>query len=169
MNFLATSIESLGAKVTGWFTVGYAMLAFLVKAGLLLLALGAYEVVSRMSSSRSYRLGAGVAIVTGFLVVWANAAVGMIGNEGNAWNLWFLGAIAVGAAGALITWFRPRGMAWSLYATAAVHAGAALYALAAGWDLRGAVFSLAFVFPWLLAAGLFRQAGQVRNRRIASS
>lgn len=37
MNFLATSIESLGAKVTGWFTVGYAMFAFLARAGLLLL------------------------------------------------------------------------------------------------------------------------------------
>ncbi len=37
MNFLATSIESLGAKVTGWFTVGYGMFAFLAQAGLLLL------------------------------------------------------------------------------------------------------------------------------------
>src|SRR4030065_1093461 len=37
MNFLARSIESLGAKVTGWFTVGYGMFAFLAQAGLLLL------------------------------------------------------------------------------------------------------------------------------------
>ncbi|HSJ81769.1 MAG TPA: ABC transporter permease, partial [Thiobacillus sp.] len=37
MNFLAASIESLGAKVVGWFTVGYAMFAFLAKAGFLLL------------------------------------------------------------------------------------------------------------------------------------
>ena len=37
MNFLAASIESLGAKVVGWFTVGYAMFAFLAKASLLLL------------------------------------------------------------------------------------------------------------------------------------
>ena len=37
MNFLAASIESLGAKVTGWFTVGYAIFAFLAKALLLLL------------------------------------------------------------------------------------------------------------------------------------
>lgn len=133
---------------------------FVVFGAMLLLALGAYEVVTRMSPNRAYRLGAAVAIVTGFLVVWANGAVGMIGNEGNAYNLWFLGAIAVGAAGALITWFRPRGMARSLYATAAIHAAVALYALAAGWDLRGAVFSLAFVFPWLLSAGLFRKAAR---------
>lgn len=37
MNFLATSIESLGAKVVGWFAVSYGMLAFLARAGLLLL------------------------------------------------------------------------------------------------------------------------------------
>src|SRR5574340_1722213 len=37
MNFLATSIESLGAKVVGWFTVAYGMFAFLVRAALLLL------------------------------------------------------------------------------------------------------------------------------------
>ena len=37
MNFLAASIESLGAKVVGWFTVAYGMFAFLVQASLLLL------------------------------------------------------------------------------------------------------------------------------------
>jgi phospholipid/cholesterol/gamma-HCH transport system permease protein len=37
MNFLAASIESLGAKVAGWGTVGYGMFAFLVQAVLLLL------------------------------------------------------------------------------------------------------------------------------------
>jgi phospholipid/cholesterol/gamma-HCH transport system permease protein len=37
MNFLATSIESLGAKVVGWFTVAYGMFAFLVQASLLVL------------------------------------------------------------------------------------------------------------------------------------
>lgn len=37
MNFLATSIESFGAKLAGWFTVGYALFAFLVRAALLLL------------------------------------------------------------------------------------------------------------------------------------
>ena len=37
MHFLATSIESLGAKLAGWFTVGYALFAFLARAALLLL------------------------------------------------------------------------------------------------------------------------------------
>lgn len=37
MNFLAASIESLGAKVFGWFTVAYGMFAFLFRASALLL------------------------------------------------------------------------------------------------------------------------------------
>jgi phospholipid/cholesterol/gamma-HCH transport system permease protein len=37
MNLLAASIESLGAKLSGWFTVGYGTFAFLTRASLLLL------------------------------------------------------------------------------------------------------------------------------------
>lgn len=133
---------------------------FLVWGVMLLVACGAYELVARMSPNRHYRLGAGVAIATGFLVFWANGAVGMIGSEDNAYNLLFLAAIAVGAAMALIAWFRPAGMARALYATAAVHGVVALVALAAGWDMRGAVFSLGFVLPYLFAAGLFRVAAR---------
>jgi len=36
MNFLAASIESLGAKCVGWFSVGYGLFAFLARALLLL-------------------------------------------------------------------------------------------------------------------------------------
>lgn len=131
---------------------------FLVWGLMLLAACGAYEVVARMSSNRHYRLGAGVAIATGFVVFWANGAVGMIGNEGNAYNLLFLGAIALGAVVALVSSFRAAGMAKALYATAIAHGLVALVALVAGWDMRGAIFSLCFVLPYLFAATLFRLA-----------
>jgi hypothetical protein len=102
--------------------VNWTTFDFVFWAGMLLVACAAHELVSRMSPSRAYRAGVGVAVVTGFLVVWVNGAVGMIGSEDNAWNLLFL------------------------------------VALVAGWDVRGAVFSLCFVLPWLLSAGLFRRA-----------
>src|SRR5690606_13426861 len=138
--------------------VNWTTFDFVFWAGMLLVACTAYEVVSRMSPSRAYRAGVGVAVVTGFLVVWVNGAVGMIGDEDNAWNLLFLVALVVGAAGALLTWFRPAGMARSLYATAAVPGAVALVALVAGPDVRGAAFALCFVLPWLFSAGLFRRA-----------
>ena len=97
----------------------------------------------------------GAAIVTGFLVFWANAAVGMVGDEDNVYNLLFLGAILAGAILALVAWFRPRGMARALYVTAAIHGATALYALATSTDLRGSALSLVFVLPYLASAGLF--------------
>lgn len=138
--------------------VRWTVFDFVVWAAMLLVACGAYELVARMSPDRHYRLGAGVAIATGFLVTWVNGAVGMIGSEGNPYNLLFLAAIAVGAAMALVAWFRAAGMARALCATAAVHGAVSLVALAAGWDLRGAVLSLCFALPYLVAAGLFRRA-----------
>ena len=133
---------------------------FVVWAGMLLVACTAYEIVSRMSPNRWYRAGVGVAVVTGFLVFWVNGAVGMVGDEGNAYNLLFLVAIVVGAAVALLGWFRPAAMVRALYATAAVHAAVALYALALSGDTRGSVFSLVFVLPWLFSAGLFGKAAR---------
>jgi len=138
--------------------VRWTVFDFVVWAVMLLVACGAYELVARMSPNRHYRLGAGVAVATGFLVFWANGAVGMIGSEDNAYNLLFLAAIAVGAAMALVGWFKPAGMARALYMTAAVHGAVALFALLAGWDMRGSLFSLGFVLPYLFAAGLFKLA-----------
>jgi hypothetical protein len=71
-----------------------------------------------------------------------------------------IAALAGGAGTALAAWARAAGMARALYATAAVHGAVALSALAMGTDLRGAVFSLGFVLPYLLAAGLFRLAAR---------
>ena len=140
--------------------VNWTAFDFVFWGGMLLVACGVYEVATRISPSRWYRAGVGAAVVGGFLVVWVNGAVGMIGNEDNAYNLLFLGAIVVGAIGALIAWFRPGGMAWALYATALVHGLVSVVAIAAGWDMRGAVRSLFFVLPYLFSAGLFRQAAR---------
>jgi hypothetical protein len=133
---------------------------FVFWGGMLLVACGVYELATRLSPDRWYRAGVGAAVVGAFLVVWVNGAVGMIGNEGNPYNLLFLGAIAVGAIGALIAWFKPAGMARALYATAIVHGLVSLVAIVAGWDLRGALLSLCFVLPWLVSAGLFRRAAR---------
>ncbi|MEO5565918.1 MAG: hypothetical protein ABIR05_04600 [Luteimonas sp.] len=140
--------------------VAWTVADFVFCAVMLGLACGAYELGTRLSPNRWYRAGVAVAIVGGFMVVWVNAAVGMIGNEGNEYNLLFLGAILVGAAGALIAWFRAAGMARALYATAIAHGLVSGYALVAGWDPRGALLSLVFVLPWLLSAGLFQKAAR---------
>ena len=50
---------------------------FVAMGALLAIACGGYEIATRMSSNWAYRAGAAVAILTCFLTVWVNLAVGM--------------------------------------------------------------------------------------------
>jgi hypothetical protein len=119
---------------------------------------GTIELAVRSSTDWAHRLGSLVAILTGFLTVWVNLAVGMIGSEDNPYNLWFGGVLAIVIAGSLLA----RGSASALVGTmalaAAAQAGASIFGLAA--DMRGGIFSLAFAGLWLLSAALFRMASR---------
>jgi len=126
-------------------------------AGVLIGAVGgAYELTVRMSRSWAYRAGAAAALAAAFLIVWANGAVGMIGDEDNPYNLLFLGVIVLALAGAIAARFRAAGMALAMAAAAVAQAAVAVGGLSA--DPRGAVLSTAFAGLWLLAAALFRAA-----------
>jgi hypothetical protein len=46
----------------------------------------AYELAARMTGNSSYRAAVGVALAAAFILVWANGAVGIIGNEENPAN-----------------------------------------------------------------------------------
>jgi hypothetical protein len=132
---------------------------FIVWAFMLLLAATAVEIGARISRSRPYRAAVGIAVAGGFLMTWANLAVGIIGNEDNPINLIFFGVLAVGFAGALVARFRAAGMAYAMLATAIAQVLAAILALV----LDGAwvfVLTSVFVAIWLTSAMLFRRAAR---------
>lgn len=133
---------------------------FLVFGAMLVVACGLYELATRMSGDIRYRAAAGIAVATGFLTVWVNLAVGMIGSEGNRFNLLFAGVLAVAVIGAAFARLRAPGMARAMLATAFAQALVVAVAFAIGNDPRGAVFSALFVAPWLLSSALFRHASQ---------
>jgi hypothetical protein len=133
---------------------------FLVFGTMLVVACGLYELATRMSGDIRYRAAAGIAVATGFLTVWANLAVGMIGNEGNRFNLLFGGVLAIALAGALLAKLRAPGMAKAMLAAGVAQALVVAAAFVGGWDMRGAVFSALFVAPWLLSAALFRASAR---------
>ena len=88
--------------------------------GLMLGAVGgAFELVVRASGSWAYRGGAALGLLAMFLVVWANLAVGIVGNENNPWNQLFFLALLIGIAGACVARFRARGMSAAMLVTAA--------------------------------------------------
>lgn len=137
---------------------------FLVFGAMLLAAGGAMELLLRASRSTAYRLGAGVAVLTGFLLVWANLAVGIVGDGGNPANLAFLAVPLVGLAGAALARLRPQGMALAMLAVAALQLALGLVFLAHHPLELGAI-TAAFTGLWLLAAGLFWLASRARHPR----
>ena len=89
-------------------------LDFIVMGLLLATACGLYELGARLSGNRAFRAAFGLAALTGFLTIWVNLAVGMLGSEGDQANLMFAGVLAVAAVGSIVARFRPVGMAWAM-------------------------------------------------------
>ena len=123
---------------------------------------GLFELAVRLSGSAAYRIAAALGLGASFLVVWANGAVGIIGNENDPINLVFLAILALGLAGALLARFRPGGMAMTLAAMAGGMLAMALYVLATNPN-REALFIAVFAGLWFLASGLFRKAAQLET------
>jgi hypothetical protein len=138
--------------------------------GALLFGTGlAYELAARKAGTIAYRAATGVALTAAFLLVWVDAAVGIIGDgdEGLASATYVGGVLAVGFIGALIARFRPAGMARALLATALAQALAAVIALIAGWGSTGPIWPRDilmatgfFVALWVGSAVLFRRAAR---------
>jgi hypothetical protein len=133
-------------------------LADFIFAGALVAGVGvSYELAVRKTGDRIYRAAVAVTLATSFILVWANAAVGIIGNEDNPANAMFHGVLLVGIVGGLFARFRPLGMAWALVATAITQVAVAVIAAVAGHGFAGPI-TLFFVALWSTAAWLFHKA-----------
>jgi hypothetical protein len=149
-------------KADGWawspadFVIGWVLIAAVVLA---------FQFITSKTGSFVYRVAAGIGLGTGFLLIWVNGAVGLIGSEDNPANLLYGGVIIVGAIGAVIARLEPMGMARALFATALAQFLVPMLALIL-WRTDfspgvAQVFGLNFVFVLLFtgAALLFRYAG----------
>jgi len=91
---------------------------FIVFGSMLVTVGGAFELAVRASGNWAYRGGAALGLLAMFLVVWANLAVGIVGNEHNPWNQLFFLALLIGIASACLARFRAGGMSVAMLATA---------------------------------------------------
>lgn len=128
----------------------------------------------RRTRSRAYRLAAVVAAIGGFLLLWVNGAVGIIGDEGNQANLMFFGVLVVAVTGSVISRFRARGMAITLYATASAQVLVAVIAVmmrsgtsGPSWPRDVLILTAIFSAFWLVSGLLFSKAA-TRERRVSS-
>jgi len=134
--------------------------------GALLLGVGlALEGAVRKTGDRAYRAAVAVALAGAFLLVWANGAVGIIGDSTHPANGLYAGVIAIGVVGGVLARFRPSGMARALGAMALAQAGIAGITLFA-WTTPGSgpleivVANAFFVALWLVSARLFLASAQ---------
>ncbi len=133
---------------------------FVVMGAMLAVACGLYELGVSRSGNGAYRAGFGLAVLAGFLTVWVNLAVGMLGSEDNPANAMFAGVLCVALAGAWLARLAPRGMARAMAATALAQLLAVGIAVPMGFAPRELALTACFVLPWLAAALLFRAAAR---------
>lgn len=143
---------------------------FVVLAAMLIAAAGAYDLAARMTHDAAYRAATAIALVTAFLLVWINLAVGLVGAEDHPANLLYAGVLGVATIGAVVARFRAAGLAKALAATSIAQAAVGATALLAGWgssapSFPAAIAALTAIFfaLWLLSAWLFRRSAQARQ------
>lgn len=137
-----------------------------VFAGVLLVGGGIItELAVWASGDWSYRIGAGLAVLAALLLLWINAAVGIIGPEDHPANLLYLAVIAVAFLGATLSCFRAGGLSRSMLCAAALQIAIGFLAVVQGWGEGSEnwprpviVLSIIFTLIWLAAAYLFRKA-----------
>ncbi|MET0271680.1 MAG: hypothetical protein ABW360_01685 [Phenylobacterium sp.] len=121
---------------------------------------GAFELAARQTGNGAYRAAVGIAVVTAFILVWVNLAVGIIGGDDDPANLMYGAVLAVGLAGAVAARFRPQGMARALLATALAQALVVVIVLVARPGDPAWILTMLFIAPWLASAWLFRKAAR---------
>lgn len=142
---------------------------FAFASGMMLAVLLPWELAMRRSTDLARLAGTAIALGTGFIIVWASGAVGIVGSEDNAANLMFLGVIGVAVLGVVFTGFRAGGMALAMFAAAAAQAVVGAIALigvmGAGdpnWPVDVIGATAVFTFAWLIAGGLFRLSARTQ-------
>lgn len=141
-------------------------------AGALLFGTGfTYILITKKSSSVTYKVAVGSALAAGFLLIWVNAAFGIIGTESNPINLMYFGVVMIGFTGAIITRFQARGMVFTMFAMVLTQALIAIIALVGGYyqsPPSSAVQIISvngfFIMLFVVSALLFRYAAQEQTK-----
>ena len=141
-----------------------------VFAAVLLGALGlGVEIALRVGRTWLHRVGIALMALTGFMTVWSDVAVGLLGDEDEITNLAFVALVGVGVLATLLVRFRPGAMRWI---AATLSAGQFAIGIVAGlWTMPGHAIEwgvLAFFAAlWAAAAFCFDAASRRGSGRAA--
>ena len=117
--------------------------------------------MTRSTESRAYQAGVATAIVASFLTVWTT----VVRDDGSGMSYFLL--IMAAVVGAFSAWFRPAGMARTMFGVAIIQAllGVAVATAPStagvpGGSFKALLFSGFFTALWLLSATCFRAASK---------
>lgn len=116
---------------------------------------GLIEVAVRLSTNWYFRFGAMFAVLAGFMIIWANLAVGLIGNEDNPVNLWFGAVLLIAIVGSITSRFRGSILPQAMFAAGSLQIVIAAFAGIFGTDMRGGIFTMVLSVAWFVSAFLF--------------
>lgn len=133
---------------------------FLVAAIIFAVVGGLVELTVRLTANWLSRVAAFFAILAGFMVIWSNLAVGMIGNEDNPINLLFGAVLAIAVLGACLSRIHRKVLSHAMLAAGTVQATIGILAGILGSDFRGGVFTIILSLPWLVSSALFAVANK---------
>lgn len=158
---LLLTIPLVGMSVSdGW---KWGIMDFVFMGGLIFGIGSTFVLVARQMNNLFYRFAVGLAGVAGFLLVWINVAVEIIGDD-NIANLMYLGVLAVACVGAILARFKAGGMYRAMLATAVAHTIVAMIAFiffptASPGQFGILALNAFFILLWLSSGLLFRNAG----------
>lgn len=144
--------------------VDWTAVDFMVMGLMLASVCGLFELGLRVARSNAYVVGALCGAGTGFLIVWSNLAVGIVGNEDNPVNLLFFLVVLLAMALVAVSRLDAGRLARAMTVTATAQAATALLPLLVG-EWRVVPILGVFAFGWLLAGRLFAKA--VRDAEVA--
>ena len=144
----------------------FLLLGLLFAAGLLAIR----YLARRHRGNGRYRAALAVAFLAGFLLFWANGAVGVIGASGNDVNMLYVAMLAAVLVASFALRFRPTPMAAVTLSAAALQVLIPATAIVFGigtprltWQPDVAIITAVFTLLWWLSAQLFR-ASACRQR-----
>ena len=120
-------------------------------------------------SNLFYKFAVALALISAFLLIWVNLAVGIIGSEDNQANLMFVVILITGLVGAISVKFQSLSMSYLMLLLAVSHILVAAIALILQLGSQGPIWpfdvigaSCIFAILWFCSALLFRRAAQIQ-------
>jgi hypothetical protein len=98
--------------------VDWSVSDFIIMGILIFTMVLAFVLITRQAINLMYKAAIAGTVGTTFLMIWANAAVGLIGSGPHAGNFMYAGVVAVVIVGTYLSRFTARGMELAMFGTA---------------------------------------------------